>query len=271
MLLQYDMPLYRPPSEGQNLILQVTLGCSYNACTFCMMYKTKQFRARPWEEVRAEIDRIAAHAPGVDRIFLADGDALVLSTQKLARILTHLKERFPRLERVTSYATPQNIHQKSPRELKELQEMGLKMLYVGVESGDEATLKLIEKGVGAEEVIAAGQKANEAGFKVSATVLIGVAGREHSSRHAKATAAVLTRMEPAFGSALVVMMGPLENDYKKLMNRRGQELGWKSWDWLDQRETLVELRELIANLNAPGMEFRSNHASNHLPLRGRFP
>lgn len=266
-LLEYDMPLYRPPSEGRNLILQVTLGCSHNECTFCMMYKTKQFRARPWEEIRSEIDRLAPHFQGVERIFLADGDALVLSTRRLTEILDHLHARFPRLTRVTSYATPQNIHAKSAEDLALLREKGLSMLYVGVESGDPETLALIEKGASDQEIIDAGQKANAAGMKVSATVLIGPAGRERSAEHAEATARVLTKMEPAYGSALVMMMGPLENDYKQMMERRRGG----PWNWLDQRETLEELRALVAGIDAPGMEFRSNHASNYLPLRGRYP
>lgn len=266
-LLNYDMPLYRPPSEGRNLILQVTLGCSHNECTFCMMYKTKSFRARPFEDVAAEIDAISAEYPGVDRIFLADGDALVLSTKRLEQILDRLNERFPRLERVTSYATPQNIHAKSPGDLKLLREKGLKMLYVGVESGDDETLTLMEKGATAQEIIDAGRKANTAGMKVSATVLIGVAGTERSEVHARETGRVLTQMQPAYGSALVMMMSGLEDEYKKLMERRRGG----PWNWLNQRRTLEELRALVAAIDAPGMEFRSNHASNHLPLRGRYP
>ncbi|MBI3541224.1 MAG: radical SAM protein, partial [Deltaproteobacteria bacterium] len=174
MFPHYDEPLFRPPSEGRSLIFQVTLGCSWNQCTFCEMYTSKQFRPRPWEEVQAEIREASLRFPETEKIFLADGDALVLSNKKLIPILNLLHEKFPHLKRVSSYALPKNLLIKSVKELRELREAGLTLLYYGVESGDPLLLQKIKKGATQEEMIAGTAKAHEAGMILSTTNLLGV-------------------------------------------------------------------------------------------------
>ncbi|MCW8862361.1 MAG: radical SAM protein, partial [Rhodospirillales bacterium] len=177
MTMLYDMPLYRPPSEGPNLIIQATLGCSFNGCTFCSMYKTKTFTARPLDDVFADIDDAAQDWPDAHRVFLADGDALVLPTDIMLRILGRLKARLPDLARVSCYATPINLLRKPVEELRTLKEAGLTLLYVGIESGSADILRRIRKGATAASMERALTRAADAGMKVSATVVLGLGGR----------------------------------------------------------------------------------------------
>ncbi|MCA9771996.1 MAG: radical SAM protein [Myxococcales bacterium] len=260
-MLDYDMPLFRPPSEARSVIIQATLGCSHNECTFCGMYKTKRFRVRPLEEVIEEIQRVGRRYPTARKLFVADGDALVLKTSHLLRLLEAARRSFPTLERVSVYAMPSNILRKSPEELRELRDAGLRMLYVGVESGNDEVLTRVVKGATRAETIASGLKAAEAGFEVSAMVLLGLGGPDLSAAHIADTASALSEMSPDFASALSVMLGPFEEGYRAAFGR--------PWRELTKDELMGELRDLVAGI-APWrpVEFRSNHASNHLPIRG---
>jgi radical SAM superfamily enzyme YgiQ (UPF0313 family) len=260
MAMEYDMPLYRPPSEADSLIIQATHGCSANDCTFCYMYKGKKFRIRRVPEVKKDIDWCAKQWSGVTRVFLADGDALVVRTSQLLEILEHLHKKFPRLERVTSYANPLNLIAKSQADLDAIRQAGLTLLYYGVESGDPEVLKQVKK-KGDPDTMAAGvDKAHQAGFEISVTVLLGLAGRVGSDRHADCTAALLNRLQPEYASALTLMLGPLEPVFAKSMG--------PGFTWLDKTEVLKELRRLIGGLELKNTVFRTNHASNWLPLKG---
>jgi radical SAM superfamily enzyme YgiQ (UPF0313 family) len=262
--LQYDEPVFRPPSEANSLILQATLGCSHNQCAFCGMYKMKEFRIRKFEDFRKDVEIVKAEYPGVRRVFLADGDALAVKTTTLQKELRLLYHSFPKLERVTSYANPSNLLHKSDAELKILREEGLKILYLGVETGDEELLARIDKGATRAEVIEAGRKAVIAGFELSVTVILGLGGRERSERHARETATILNEIQPHYIGALTLMLGPFEGYFK---SQAGEK-----WVSLERDEFLRELRMLVEGLE---MEkecmFRTNHASNYLALGGTLP
>ncbi|MCX5859398.1 MAG: radical SAM protein [Proteobacteria bacterium] len=262
--LQYNEPVFRPPSEANSLILQATLGCSHNRCAFCGMYKMKEFRIRKFEDFRKDVEIVKAEYPGVRRVFLADGDALAVKTPTLQKELRLLYHSFPKLERVTTYANPSNLLHKSDAELKILREEGLKILYLGVETGDEELLARIDKGATRAEVIEAGRKAITAGFELSVTVILGIGGRERSERHARATATILNEIQPHYIGALTLMLGPFEGYFK---SQAGEK-----WAPLERDEFLRELRMLVEGLE---MEkecmFRTNHASNYLALGGTLP
>lgn len=259
--MQYDEPVYRPPSEAESLIIQATYGCSANDCTFCYMYKGKRFRIRRVEEVKADIDWCARQwGRNVPRVFLADGDALVIRTSQLLEILAHLYKTFPRLERVTSYANPLNLIVKPQAELDAIRRAGLTMLYYGVESGDPEILRQVKK-KGDPDTMAEGvDKAHRAGFQVSVTVLLGLGGRAGSDRHADRTAQLLNRLQPEYASALTLMLGPLEEHFARSMGA--------GFAWLDKFEVLRELRRLISGCELANTVFRTNHASNWLALKG---
>jgi radical SAM superfamily enzyme YgiQ (UPF0313 family) len=258
--MRYSEPVYRPPSEAASLIFQVTEGCSNNACLFCYMYRDKKFRVKPWEDVKADIDEAAAQLPGVRRVFLADGDAFVLPTKSLARILDHLYASFPQLQRVTAYATPQNLLRKSVDEMKLLSEKGLRILYYGIETGDPELLVKIRKGATPDEMAEGCARATEAGFKLSVTVILGLAGKSGSQRHARKTAELANRIQPRFLSALTLMLPPCSDEYRAAMGPH--------FEFNSPVDDIVELRELIANLETDRCIFRSNHASNYLALAG---
>lgn len=259
-MVHYDEPVYRPPSEARSLILQATIGCSHNRCRFCYMYRAKRFRTRPWDELRAEVDEASRLRPGTRRIFLADGDALVLSTEKLDRILGYIGNSFPHLQRVTAYATPQNLLAKSTAELRRLRERGLSILYYGVETGDPELLRRIEKGATPREMIEGCRRAHEAGMKLSVTVILGLAGRSGSERHATETARLVNIIRPRYLSALTLMLGPYEESYALRMP--------SGFSFNAPFDTCVELGRLIEHLDVDRCIFRSNHASNYLPLAG---
>ena len=256
----YREPVYRPPSEAASLIFQVTEGCSHNRCLFCYMYRDKTFRVKPWERVREEIDEAARLLPHVRRVFLADGDAFVLPTKSLARILEHLYGSFPQLQRVTAYATPQNLLKKSVEDMRLLGEQGLRMLYYGVETGDPDLLVKIRKGATREEMAEGCRRAREAGLKLSVTVILGLGGKKWSLPHARNTASLLNEIQPRFASALTLMLGPYEEEYRAAMGA--------GFDFNGPLDDIVELRELVASLETDRCIFRSNHASNYLPLAG---
>jgi len=280
--IRYVEPVYRPPSEAWSLIFQVTLGCSHlktrrdpssptgyrvqSGCAFCVAYQTKPFRARPEAEVLAEIDAAAAALGGrVERVFLADGDALVLSTNRLLRILERLCARFPRLQRVTCYASPQNLLGKTVDELRRLREAGLTMIYVGIESGDDEVLRRIDKGATAAQMIEACGRAKAAGLAQSLTVILGLAGPdpERSRRHAEATGRVLDAIAPEYAAALTLML-------EERVPSFAEQAGDPAWRELTPVEALREIHWLLSVIRADGIEFRSNHASNWLALKGRL-
>jgi radical SAM superfamily enzyme YgiQ (UPF0313 family) len=260
MDLEYDMPLYRPPSEARSLILQATLGCSHNRCGFCYMYKDKKFQVKPEDEFFREIEEAACIYPSARRIFLADGDAMVLSAERLGRILDRLTESFPQLQRVTAYANPSNLLAKSVDEMRRLKEKGLTILYYGVESGDPGLLYRINKGATPDEMAEGCAKATEAGLKLSVTVILGLAGRGGSERHATLTAKLLNRIRPRYLSALSLMLGPWKEEYSASIA--------PDFEWNDAVDDVRELRTLVSDLETDRCIFRSNHASNYLALKG---
>jgi hypothetical protein len=265
MTFTYDMPLYRPPSEGDNLILQATLGCGHNACTFCSMYRSKTYTVRPLDAVIADMEAAAAVWPDANRVFLADGDALRLPADHLMVLLEALADRFPRLARVSCYATPGDILRKTEAELETLRAAKLSLLYLGVESGEAETLKRIAKGATPESIARALTRARKAGMKVSATVILGLAGRGRWREHAEATAALITLSPPTYLSTLQLHLEPVQKG--AFLDR--QEEGF---EFQDDLGVLSELEVLLEQL-APSRPviFRSNHASNALPLAGNLP
>ncbi len=265
MTIFYDMPLYRPPSEGNNLIIQATLGCSANYCTFCSMYKTKTYTARPLDQVFADIDSAAHEWPGASRVFLADGDALTLSMNNLRAILNKLHETFPALTRVSAYATPKNLIDKSVDELRELKSMKLNLVYMGIESGSTEVLKRVIKGASQKTHGMALDNANAAGMKVSATVILGLAGRAGWEDHIAGTAKLINEHPPTYLSTLQLTLD--EGVVDEFM--AGQE---EDFQFQDDDAILMEQEYLLKLLNPPKpVIFRSNHASNCLPLAGNLP
>lgn len=263
-MLAHDPPVFRPPSEADSLILQVTLGCSYNRCTFCGMYRTKRFRARAIEEIRADVaEARRLLGPDVARVFLADGDALCLSTPRLTQALDALAEAFPRLRRVGSYANARDVLRRSPEELADLARRKLTILYLGLESGDDPTLAAIDKGATVAEVEEAVRRANAAGIATSVMVLVGLAGRgERSLLHARRSAEAVNRMVPTFTALLTYT--PVAGTPLAARVARGE------LELPDPLESLAEIREFVRVLDC-STHFACTHASNYLPLRGRFP
>lgn len=268
-LIAYDTPLWRPPSEARSLIIQATYGCSHNKCLFCHMYTTKRFRARPEQELTEELEAIAEHlGTQVERIFLADGDPMVLPAERMVRLLQECYRLFPRLKRVTTYATPQNLLRKTPEELVAIRSAGLTMLYYGVESGDDETLEAVSKGANSDAVVEAARKGQQAGFDLSVTVLLGLAGGQRSMVHARRTAEVLSRIDPRYASALTIM----DPDPEDLVELGGEKRKGKGlWGRMSVWELLAELRELLSAMEMTDCVFRSNHASNYLALKGTLP
>lgn len=262
-MLSYEPPVFRPPSEADSLILQVTVGCSHNRCTFCSMYREKRFRARSLPEVRADVEEARRSlGPGVARVFLADGNALCLSTARLQAILDALAQAFPRLRRVGSYANARDVLAKSPSELAELRRRKLGILYLGLESGDDETLAAVEKGATAGEVVEAVRRASGAGMRTSIMVLVGLAGRERSALHARLSAEAVNRMEPTYTALLTYTPTP-GSPLAGRIERGEIELP-------GPRESLEEIREFVGALSCR-THLACNHASNWLPLAGRMP
>jgi len=198
MMLNYDYPLYRPPSEAKSTIFQVTLGCSFNECSFCDMYRSKEYSERPWEEIKMEIDMAAKQMSDTKKIFLADGDALNLQTDYMIKIVKYLYEKFPNLERISCYAMPMNLLKKTPEELKKMHEAGLDMLYLGIESGSDIILKKVTKGATSQTIIRACRKAIDTGYILSCMVILGLGGKTYTKEHIRGTAEVLSAVSPHF-------------------------------------------------------------------------
>ncbi|MFT7669628.1 MAG: radical SAM superfamily enzyme YgiQ (UPF0313 family) [Planctomycetota bacterium] len=262
-MIQYQGSVFRPPSEADSLILQATLGCSYNRCTFCAMYRDKKFRVRSLEELKAEIAWASENLGGVRKVFLADGDALIAKASFLAELLREIKSALPGLKRVSCYASPQALQVRTVEEMRELKELGLTQYYLGIESGHDQVLSDLDKGVDGKEMVHVGRKAQEAGVKLSTMVLLGAGGRKLSREHAQQSAKVVSAINPRFVSTLV--MTPVENTPLWDSAQRGEV------DELTPIELAAELREFISHLELNGSIFRSNHASNYLTLAGNFP
>jgi radical SAM superfamily enzyme YgiQ (UPF0313 family) len=263
MVLTREPPVYRPPSEADSLILQVTEGCSHNRCTFCSMYRTKSFRAITLTQIRAEISEARRLlGPDVPRVFLADGDAMCLSARRLTEILDALDEAFPRLRRVGTYANARDVLGKSDGELDELRRRKLGILYVGLESGDDATLAAVEKGATVAEMIEAGRRARAAGMAVSVMVQVGLAGRERSLLHARLSAEAVNRMEPTYTALLTYTPTPDSPLFERV--------GRGEFELPGPLESLEEIREFVRGLSCRTY-LTCNHPSNYLPLEGRMP
>ncbi|MDF2633974.1 MAG: Radical domain protein [Pelosinus sp.] len=259
-------PVFRPPSEAESFILRVTIGCSHNRCTYCNMYRTVDFRMRTMDEIMAQINHAKGYKDFIRRIFLADGNALVLPTDKLLEILRILRESFPKLRRVSCYAGPNDILRKTPEELVTLAEAGLKLVYYGMESGDDEVLLHVNKGVTAQQSIEAGQKVVAAGIKLSLMVIIGLGGKAGSKQHAYHTAQAVNAIHPTMLSALTLMM------YRGSELRAEYERG--EFEILSPTEIMGELYELINAIDLPSEShclFRSNHISNYVALAGTLP
>ena len=265
MNLIYDMPLYRPPSEGDNLIIQATLGCSFNQCSFCAMYRSKDYVERPLDAVFADIHQAAADWPDAQRVFLADGDALALPTEHLLAILRELAAALPRLTRVSCYATPGNIQRKSAEELALLREHKLSLLYFGLESGSDLILKKITKGATQRRMAEVLHKAHASGMKISATVILGLGGSTHSEEHIAGTIALLNSAPVTYLSTLQLHLD--ESIAEEFHRKYGEP-----FEMPDDLAILKEQERLISGLNPPQpVIFRSNHASNALALAGNLP
>jgi len=262
--MRYYGTVIRPPSEARSYILQVTYGCSHNRCTFCGTYLDKPFRVRDTSQVMEDIELAGSLFPDTRRVFLADGDALVLSANRLYRILDALNEAFPHLERVGIYANAQNLLHKSVDELKTLRAKGLGIVYLGLESGDDEVLRRIEKGATAGEMISAVARAKQAGLLVSVIGILGIAGLKGSRRHAWLTGQVVGQMDPDYFSMLTLMLVPGTQLHREWEEGKFQ---------LPEAEgMLTELHQVIENLDGlSNCVFRTNHASNYLPLRGTLP
>jgi len=261
--MRYEGTLYRPPSEARSYILQATLGCSHNLCTYCAMYRDKPFRERDLEELYEDLDEAARLYPSVKKVFIADGDPLVMDTERWLLILQSTREHFPQLRRVSAYATASNVLEKSPEELKQLREAGLSLLYIGPESGDPETLRRIVKGGTFEEHAEAAKKAHAAGMKLSVIMLLGAGGIERTEEHASGSARLITEMDPEFLSALTLTIIP-DTPIHRMMEKGRFELP-------SVPELLKELRTMVAESSVTGAIFRTNHASNYLPVEGRLP
>ncbi|MBE0504558.1 MAG: radical SAM protein [Desulfuromonadales bacterium] len=256
---RYVEPLFRPPSEARSLIFQITIGCSQNSCTFCGMYKEKRFQIRPVAEIIEEIQRIPEiYRPRIDRVFLADGDAIVYPFAGLVEILDSLAATFPNLARIGAYASPASLTTKSAEELTILRGKRLRILYFGLESGEDETLLSVNKGFSAEAMAQQAMKARAAGMKLSVTAILGLAGRKRSLNHARATAAWVNQVNPEYFSLLT------------LFHRHNDDFV-RTLEQCTRRELLLEAREMLSHLHPIRTILRSNHVSNFLNLAGSYP
>ena len=259
-MINYNEPLFRPPSEAYSLIFQVTLGCSWNKCAFCEMYTSKKFKVRKQEEIFNEIKEVAAITQDVRKIFLADANAMVLSSGKLLEILNKLNNNFPRINRISAYALPKDINSKTDEELSELRKAGLKLIYVGIESGDDEVLKSVNKGETFNSTVDGLLKAKKAGIKSSVMILNGLGGKKYSRQHAENSAKIINVIQPEFVSTLVLSYPFGIAHFKKRYNN--------DFIPLNKLELIEEMEIFLKNLNLENSIFRSDHASNYLILKG---
>jgi radical SAM superfamily enzyme YgiQ (UPF0313 family) len=261
--MHYEGYCIRPPSEADSILLQVTVGCSHNRCAFCGAYKDKRFRIKDDKIILSDILFAARHMQNEDRLFLMDGDALIIPQPRLMWILERIKEHLPRVKRVGAYANAKSIKMKSLEELKQLRQNNLGILFYGVETGDDEIRNAVHKGSTAATCIELGRRVKEAGIQLSVTVLLGIGGREKSLRHARATGELLSAMDPDFVGALTVMLVPGTPLYRDFMSG--------SFELPDEVGLLRELREMISHTNLTRGYFFSNHASNYLPVKAKLP
>jgi radical SAM superfamily enzyme YgiQ (UPF0313 family) len=261
--MHYEGSCIRPPPEADSILLQVTLGCSHNQCTFCGTFKDKPFRIKDDDTILSDILFASKHMRKQDRVFLMDGDALIIPQKRLIWILDRIKEHLPWVKRVGAYANVKSIRTKSPQELSELREKRLGMLYLGVETGDNEIRKKIHKGSSAEQCLEAGKKVKNAGMELTVTVLLGIGGKERSIDHARSTGELISAIDPNYASALTLILipgTPLWKEYE-----RGD------FELPDEQGLLIEMKEMITYINLTWGLFSSNHASNYLPVRAWFP
>ncbi len=261
--MHYEGYCIRPPSEAKSILLQVTVGCSHNRCTFCGSYKEKRFRIKEDRIILSDILFASKYMRGQERVFLMDGDALIIPQKRLMWILDRIKEHLPWVRRVGAYANAKSLRKKTLEALIQLKENGLGIIYLGVESGDDEVLTSVNKNTNAQNLIDMGRKVRKAGIKLSVTVLLGIAGRERSLEHARATGALLSAMDPNYVGALTVMLIPETPLH--------EDMGSGKFQLPTERELLLELREMIAHTHLTMGLFFSNHASNYLPIRARLP
>ena len=265
MEILYDSPLYRPPSEANSMIFQVTLGCSFNKCSFCNMYRTKEYIERPWDEIKTEIELAAKAYPETQRVFLADGDALNLATDKLIQILEYIHVKFTNLKRVSCYAMPKNILQKKDDDLDNLRAAGLGMLYVGLETGNDVLLKKVTKGATSKGIIQSCQKARRHGYTLSCMIILGLGGKTHTNEHIRDTARVVSEIAPDYLGALTLYLE--DGIYNEFMTKFDEP-----FTPLDDIAVVEELERLISDMNPlTPVIFRANHASNVYSVGGTIP
>lgn len=261
--MHYEGNIIRPPSEANSILLQITVGCSRNKCTFCGTYMGERFRIKNDDIIMADIAFAAEYCKKQRRVFLCDGDALIIPQKRLLKILVEIKNQLPWVTRVGVYANAKSLKMKTPDELEALREHGIGIAYMGLESGDDVTLKKIDKGAKAETMIRMGRKARNAGIKLSITVLIGIAGKERSTIHAQETGRVLSAIDPEYVGALSLMLIPGTPLHKDYVAGR--------FPLLKPDEMLQELRTMIEHTTLTRGLFHANHASNYLPIKARLP
>jgi radical SAM superfamily enzyme YgiQ (UPF0313 family) len=261
--MNYEGMIFRPPSEADSLILQVTVGCSYNRCTFCGAYQGKSFRIKRFEEIQEDVDEASSYRSQIQRVFLADGNALAMPQRELQRILEYVKLRLNRVERVGTYANAKDILRKDVEDLKALKNLGLGILYLGLESGNPEILKRIKKNATVDQLIRAARRVKESGILLSVTVLLGIGGVEKSQDHASDTGKVLSDMDPDYVGALSLMVVPGTPIEKEI--ETGKLVLPTPFGMIQELETMIE------HCDCTQCFFASNHASNYLPLRVRMP
>ncbi len=261
--MHYEGTVFRPPSEAKSILLQVTVGCSHNKCTFCNMYKEERFKIKSDEIILADIAYAAKHCKRMERLFICDGDALILSQKRLLAILKEISRQLPWVTRVGIYANTKSLKSKTPEQLLELREHGLNIAYLGLETGDDVTLEAINKRADAQLMIDMGLKAKAAGIQLSVTVLLGIAGRERSQIHARESGRVLSAIDPEFVGALSLMLSPGTEIYEEYQAGR--------FVLLEPHEVLAELRTMIEHTELTNGRFHANHASNYIPIKAKLP
>lgn len=262
--MRYEGNIYRPPSEARSLLVQVTIGCAHNRCTFCSMFKDKKFRVRNMDDVIEDLAEARKRYRTVRRIFLCDGDALCLSMDKLMRILDCIGKNFPECEQINVYGSPQDVLRKTPEELEKLRDAGVRIIYIGAESGSDIVLEAVEKGATADEMIEAVRKIEDAGIAASVTFISGLGGSPLWEEHAIKTGEMISRMEPSYVGLLTLMLepgAPLTDDVRK-----------GKFKILSPEEVVAETMLMLKHIDvSKECIFRSNHASNYISLRGTLP
>ncbi len=261
--MHYEGNIIRPPSEAYSILLQATVGCSHNKCTFCGAYKGERFKIKSDEIIMADIAYAAKHYADVRRVFICDGDALIIPHKRLLAILQEIRRQMPWITRVGLYANTKGIDLKTPEQLRELAENGIAIAYMGLETGDDETLKNVHKGADSDKMIRMGRKIREAGIKLSITVLLGIAGKERSDIHARETGRVLSAIDPEYVGALSLMLIPGTPMYDDYVSGK--------FKLIEPDEMLMELRTIIEHTNMSRGLFHANHASNYLPIKARLP